>query len=34
MLLGVDEVDDGVGKLKEDSRTADGDEHDGQLTLR
>ena len=32
-LLGVQQVERGVGQLEADRRTADGDQHDGQLTL-
>jgi len=32
-LVLVEQVDDGVGQLEADGRTADDDQHDGQLTL-
>jgi len=33
-LVGVDQIQDGVGQLKADRGTADGHQHYGQLTLR
>jgi len=33
VLFVVQQVEDGVGQLEADGRTADDDEHDGQLTL-